>query len=392
MKQLHAVKQWGLLLVILGVFVLAWTGGDQALAANGLTLSTSYPGLAVKPGETVKFTLEIENSGLPSQSITLSTRSIPAGWKGEFQGDGRVVHQVFVKRGSFQTVNYQVEVPVEAEDGSYQVQVSAQGRGAADSLTLELIVSKAAEQASKLVAQYPELQGPSSAVFTFRTDLVNNSSQEQSYSLGAAVPAGWQVVFKPSYEDKQIASISLEPGKSQGLEIQISPPSNVKAGEYKIPVTAVSAQETIETVLTVIITGNYELKLSTPTGVLSFSTTAGQEKAVTLEVSNTGSADLKDIKFLSSVPTNWTVTFEPDHIPLLKAGESQEVKAYVKADSKALAGDYVVELTARTPETSSRADFRVSVKTSTWWGIVGLAIIILLAVGLYKTFQVYGRR
>ncbi|NLC38398.1 MAG: hypothetical protein GX779_03890, partial [Clostridia bacterium] len=108
--------------------------------------------------------------------------------------------------------------------------------------------------------------------------------------------------------------------------------------------------------------------------------------------SNTGSADLKDIKFLSSVPTNWTVTFEPDHIPLLKAGESQEVKAYVKADSKALAGDYVVELTARTPETSSRADFRVSVKTSTWWGIVGLAIIILLAVGLYKTFQVYGRR
>ena len=73
---------------------------------------------------------------------------------------------------------------MEAEDGSYQVQVSAHSRGAADSLTLELIVSKAAEQASKLVAQYPELQGPSSAVFTFRTDLVNNSSQEQSYSLG----------------------------------------------------------------------------------------------------------------------------------------------------------------------------------------------------------------
>lgn len=392
MKRLPAVKQFGLSLVILALLVFAWTGGNQAFAANGLTLSTSYPGLTVKPGETVNFTLEIENSVLPSQSITLSTRSIPEGWNGEFQGNGRVVHQVFVKRGSSETVKYQVEVPAEAQEGTYRIQVSAQGSGATDTLILELIVSKAAQLASEMVAQYPELQGPSSAVFTFRADLVNNSSQEQSYSLGAAAPAGWGVVFKPSYEDKQIASISLEAGQSRGLDIQISPPSNVKAGEYKIPVRAASAQETIETELTVIITGNYELKLSTPTGVLSFATTAGQEKAVTLKVSNTGSGDLKDIKLSSLAPSNWTVTFEPDQIPVLKAGESQEVIAYVKPDGKALAGDYVVEMTARAPETRSTAEFRVTVKTSTWWGIAGLAIIILLAVGLYKTFQVYGRR
>lgn len=392
MKQWSADKRLGLLLAILALLVFAWTGGNQAFAANGLTLSTSYPGLTVKPGETVNFTLEIENSGLPSQSIRLSTRSIPEGWNGEFQGNGRVVHQVFVKHGSSETVNYQVEIPAETQEGTYQIQVAAQGSGAADTLTLELKVSKTAQLASEIVAQYPELKGPSTAVFTFRADLVNNSSQEQSYSLGAAAPAGWEVVFKPSFDDKQIASISLEPGKSQGLDIQVSPPSKVKAGEYQIPVRAVSAQETIETELTVIISGNYELKLSTPTGVLSFATTAGREKAVTLEVSNTGSADLKDIKLSSLAPSNWTVTFAPDHIPVLKAGESQEVIAYVKPDGKALAGDYVVEMTARAPEAVSRAEFRVSVKTSTLWGFVGLAIIILLAVGLYKTFQVYGRR
>ncbi|NLL19923.1 MAG: alpha-galactosidase [Clostridia bacterium] len=392
MKQLSAVKKLGLPVIILSVLVLTLIGGNQAFAANGLTLSTSYPGLTVKPGETIRFTLEIENSGLPSQSIKLATRSIPEGWNSEFQGGGREVHQVFVKRGDYETVNYQVEVPAETEEGTYQIQVAAQGGSVADILTLELQVSREAQLASKLLAQYPELQGPSSAVFTFKTDLVNNSSQEQSYSLGAATPAGWGVVFKPSYENKQIASLSVEPGKSQGLQIEITPPSNVKAGEYKIPIRAISAEETIETELTVIITGNYELKLSTPTGLLSFAATAGQEKAVALEVVNTGSADLKDIKLSSWAPTNWTVTFEPDHIAVLPAGESQEVKAYVQPDNKALAGDYVVQMTARAPEATGQAEFRVSVKTSTIWGIVGLVIILLLAVGLYRTFKVYGRR
>lgn len=373
-------------------FLIFLAGGEGVWAANGLTLSTSYPGLTVKPGETVTFTLEIENTGLPSQPVRLSTVSLPEGWTGEFQGDGRVVHQVFAKRGETETVTYKVEVPANAKEGTYRIQVAAQGSGASDTLTLELVVSKAAQQVSEMVAQYPELQGPSNALFNFRVDLVNNSSQEQSYSLGAAVPAGWSVVIKPAFEDKQIASLSLEPGKSKGLDIQISPPSNVKAGEYKIPIRAVSAQEMVETELTVIITGSYELKLSTPTGVLSFATTAGREKAVTLTVTNTGSADLRDVKFSSAAPSNWTVTFEPDQIPVLKAGESQEVVAYVKPDNQALAGDYVVEMTARAPEARSQAQFRVTVKTSTLWGLVGLGIIVLLVIGLYKTFQVYGRR
>ena len=87
-----------------------------------------------------------------------------------------------------------------------------------------------------------------------------------------------------------------------------------------------------------------------------------------------------------------TVTFKPEKIDLLKPGESQEIKAYVKPDSRAIAGDYAVRMTARTKETSSNAEFRVMVKTPTAWGIVGIAVIALLAGGLYRTFKVYGRR
>ena len=154
------------------------------------------------------------------------------------------------------------------------------------------------------------------------------------------------------------------------------PPSNGKAGE-RHPVTAVSAQETIETVLTVIITGNYELKRAL-TGVLSFSPPPAR-KTVTGSIQH-GQCGLKDIKPLLS-SHQLTVTFEPDHIPLLKAGESQEVKAYVKGTAKhwlGLCGRADCSHTGNLP-----ADFRVSVKPP----LVGNCLFshyYPLAVGLYK--------
>jgi hypothetical protein len=249
-----------------------------------------------------------------------------------------------------------------------------------------------AQVQSKMVAQYPELQGPAGAIFSFRADLTNSSNKEQSYSLGANVPAGWEVAFKPSYEDKKIASISLEAEKNQGLDIEVKPPQNVKAGEYVIPISAVSADETIQNELKVIITGTYSLELTTPNGLLNFESTAGREKEITLVVKNTGSGDLHNVKLSARQPSNWLVNFEPEQIDLLKAEESREIKAIIKPDNKAIAGDYAVTLTASTQETSTNVDFRVIVKTSTLWGLVGVVIIGAMAYGLYHTFKVYGRR
>lgn len=380
-------------LLSFGIIALTLSGDSSIVyATGGLTLSTSYSGITVKPGETVEFPLLIDNNGLPSQSFELAVQSAPEGWEGSFQGLGKSVHKVFVRSGSTQSIDFKVTIPAETEEGTYQVVLRAKGAGVTDSLILDLKVSKDSQEESKLVSQYPELQGPGSAIFKFRMDLTNNMSKEQSYSLGVKVPAGWGAAIKPSYDDKQIASISLQPKKSQGLDIEITPPRNPEAGEYRIPVSAVSADETIVSELKIIITGTYDIDLSTPTGKLNFESYAGKESAVTLKVTNTASADLKDVSFSSWEPSNWTVTFKPEKIDLLKPGESQEIKAYVKPDSRAIAGDYAVRMTARTKETSSNAEFRVMVKTPTAWGIVGIAVIALLAGGLYRTFKVYGRR
>jgi len=134
------------------------------------------------------------------------------------------------------------------------------------------------------------------------------------------------------------------------------------------------------------------MELSTPTGLLSSSITAGDTKKIELQVRNTGSSEMKGIEFSSSKPVDWDVTFEPDKVEALIAGSSTIVTATVRASRKAIPGDYVVKMTARIPETSSSADFRMSVKTSMLWGWVGILVIAAVLGGVYYLFRKYGRR
>jgi uncharacterized membrane protein len=386
-------KLVAMFLLISTMFVLTFFfNGGAAFAQGNIILSTAFPGVTVKPGETAEFSVDVRNNSLQPQIVGLSIKSIPSGWEGFFEGGSKTIHKAYVNKQDSVFVDFKVKIPSEVPEGNYKIILKAEAPGGSDELTLDLKVSEVARSESKLTAQYPELQGPSGAVYKFRVDLANNSSKEQSYSLGAKVPSGWQVSFTPAYGDKQIASLSLEPGKSQGLDVEVKPPQTVKAGKYSIPIAITSVDEFITTELHVIITGNYEISLTTPTGRLNAEAYAGKETTITLKVSNEGSADLKNISFTSAEPSNWSVTFEPEKLDVLQAGQSQEIKARIKPAPKAIAGDYVVRMSASTPETLSSAEFRVTVKTPTAWGIVGIVIILLLIGGLTWTFKTYGRR
>lgn len=364
----------------------------NVFAESGLVISTPFTGLEAKAGETLDFSLKIRNNTANSQKVGVSISSIPDNWEWDLKGGGRSVNKVFIDDNSYVNLDLSINIPTDTKTGNYQVAIEAKGTGVYDKLVLEINVVEVTEKDSKFTVEYPDLEGTSSTNFKFRVDLANNSSKTQSYSLEANVPRGWQATFSPAYSSEKIASISVEPNKNQGLDINIDPPEFVEAGEYTIPIIAKSADETLKQDLKVIIKGTYDINLSTPTGRLSEDAYAGKQKEIKLVVSNNGSADLEDITLTSWEPSNWTVDFEPKEIDLLKAGESKEVKAYIKPDSKALAGDYVVKLTARNPEDSSSAEFRISVKTSTAWGIVGVIIIVGLIAGLYFIFNKYGRR
>ena len=141
-----------------------------------------------------------------------------------------------------------------------------------------------------------------------------------------------------------------------------------------------------------VITGTYALDLSTPSGLLSFEASANAQTDVTLRVSNTGNVDLQNITLSSSAPEGWTVEFSQSSIDVLEAGASQEVTAYVTPSGDAMSGDYVMTLDVSSSEASDSTEFRVTVKTQTVWGVVGILLIAAVAVGLGMVFRKYGRR
>ncbi|HBT48099.1 MAG TPA: alpha-galactosidase [Peptococcaceae bacterium] len=385
-------RKLGVLILLSCVFCLNFfVILPPALASNGLSLTTPFPGIEVRPGETVTFPLELRTTGI-SKTVDLQVVSAPKGWSSTFKGGGMIVHQISVDPQEPAEVNLQVEVPQDAKPGTYNCVVRAAGGGSTATLSLQMVIKDTPSGSDRMTTQYPVLSGTTTTNFQFRVNLTNNGAQERSYSLNAQAPPGWQVTFSPAYDSKQIASLSLKPGESQGLDVNVKPPQGVKAGTYEIPVEAVSSAGKAGVVLKVVITGTYTLEITTPTERLNAEATAGGESPLTLLVKNTGSSDIQNITFTASAPSQWAVTFEPDTIDVLPAGETRQVVAYLKPPKEAIAGDYAVSITANSSVASTTATFRVTVKTSTLWGIVAILLVAGVIAGVAWIFHKYGRR
>lgn len=386
---------WGFTLIA-AVFLMLLTGHMSAYGAGGLEISTDYPGISVMPGDSLSIDLNLENTTGSGLDADVSISSLPEGWEGYLQGGSYQVSQVHVNSGAEGAqLTLHVTVPDELTERTYQATVQASaGDGIQDSLTISFMVNQVNAGQGSFTSEYPEQEGPSGTTFSFSTTLINNGLKTQSYSLSSNAPAGWSVSFTPSGETTNVAGIEVEPGNSQGLNVSVEPPEGVEAGEYDISCSAVSADETLSTDLKVVITGTYGLTVSTPDGRLSFDAYANQESDLTLDVTNTGNVDLQNISLTSSLPTGWTATFdlEENMITSLPAGNTTQVIVHVTPDSDAITGDYVASFTASCDETSASADFRVSVKTSTVWGVVAILVIICTVGGVGYVFRKYGRR
>ena len=369
---------------------------EDTAAASGparIELSTQYPAMVAKAGDSLTFDLDIDNQSGMSQDVKLSIESIPEAWEGSFSASNKQVSVVHVKDAAANTnVDFALDIPLEAADGDYTVKLKAQGEGFSDAM--EIVISVNAEKMgeSSFEAEYPSQEGSAKTAFTFNATLINNTLSAQSYAFSSNAPTGWTVSFMPAGETTKVAALDVEARTTQGVDISVTPPENVEAGTYDIACTATSASESMPIDLSVTINGTYDLTLSTPSGRLSFDAYANQESPVQLTLTNNGNTDLTNVNLTSSAPTNWNVRFAKETIELIEAGATVETTAYVTPGEEAMSGDYVTSLSAKNSETSDSVEFRVSVKTETKWGFVGIGIIVVLAVVIVAVMRKYGRR
>jgi uncharacterized membrane protein len=375
------------LYLILSAIVGITTLKSYAVAASGVTLYTPYTKISLSPGESVDYSIDVINDSKEIQNNEISISGIPPGWTYTLTSGGYKISQIAVLPGEKKSLSFKVNVPYQVNKGSYRFKMMA---GEQSSLPLIINISEKGSYETEFTSDQPNMQGSSSSTFTFRAIIKNRTADQQLYALMANISRGWNVTFKADY--KQVTSVELAANSTKEISIDINAPSQVEAGTYQIPVSAQTSSTSAMLPLEVVITGSYNMELSTPTGLLSSNITAGDEKRIELIVRNTGTSMLNGINLNASSPSNWNVVFEPKKIEKLLPGKEETVSATIKADKKAIPGDYALNMEAQTPETTSKAAFRISVQTPLMWGWIGVLIILGLLGSVFYLFRKYGRR
>ena len=359
-----------------------------ALAAT-FDLTTPYPAVTIQPGNTVTFPLDI---AVPApERVGLAVSGAPKGWTANLRGGGNIVNAVFAGGTTAATVDLSVTVPQDATPGSQTLTVTATADQGTRALPIEVSVLGDTGGAITLTSDFPQLSGAPTSTFSYSLTLANTGTQKQTYTLQGQGPDGWTVSVHPS-SNGQALTDTVDGGATDTLSVTAEPPSTVTAGSYPIQVSVASGSQSATTNLEADVTGAPAVTLSTPNQVLNAQVTAGSTGTVSLVVTNSGSTVLQNVAVTASAPTGWTTTFAPTTIATIQPGSAATVDATLQPSSDALAGDYDVTFTVTAGTATANVDIRTTVQTSPLWGFIGLALIVIVIVGLGWVFRRFGRR
>jgi uncharacterized membrane protein len=359
---------------------------------KGLWLTADYPAATVRAGDEARFNLSLINYGLPPQRTDLSVESPPKGWEVELRGGGRPVAAAFVYHNAKSSLDLKIKVPADAKPGRYTLVVKATGAEAARELPLALTVEERPEATLTAEPKLPTLRGTPRSTFDFRLSTKNDSADAMLVTLSAQAPRGFQVTFKEGYGSQELTSLPIKAGESKDLAIDVKPPQSIPAGQYPVVVSLAGERAKVETKLVLDITGQSSVSLTGENDRLSGEANAGTEKSFTLVLRNAGSAEARNLAFSASAPSGWKVTFEPKELAVLAPNAEQKVAALVTPSEKALAGDYMVSVRANGDGISESVNYRITVVTSTMWGIAGLGVIAASLLVLLGAVGRFGRR
>lgn len=359
---------------------------------TGLWMTTDFPAVTHPIGDDIVLDLQMENRNLPPQALTLGVKGLPEGWSWKFLGNGTPVGGAMVRPDQTVALKLDVEPAPGATPGNYPFIVT--GTTAEHSIELPVTLTLAEAEAARVTLEpkLPALRGTPRSTYDFQVSVTNDSREDQLFNLLAQTPAGFQATFKELYGSNELTSVPIKAGEKKELKVTVTPPKDIAAGQYPVKVAVASPSINAQTDLLLDITGQPDLTLSGPDGRLSGEATAGRERSFTFTIANDGTAPARDVKLSTTPPSDWKVTFAPETVPEILPGQKVEVAVAMTPSAKAITGDYMVNIRASGEGASDTAAFRVTVTTSTVWGIAGLGIIGASLAVFAAAVSRYGRR
>ena len=369
----------------------------QALAQpaggyRGIWVSTPFPSFNVAAGETVTLDLEVYNSGLPPQRVALVMDNVPKGWGAVFLGEGKRVQSVFVAPAGKASVKLRLEPGTEVAEGTQRFEIGVVGADSRFKLPIELGIGQSLPPKLTLKPELPELRGSPTSDFEFKIAVRNDGGDDATVRVDADAPPGFRARLTEQFGSQELTTLALKVGQEKTVTVKVTPGGKVEQGQFPVGVRATTGKVEATTKLMMEVTGEPRLELSGAGERLNASATAGTETPVDVIVSNLGTAPALGVKLSANAPAGWKVTFQPDRLEALAPNARETVKALVFPSEKAIAGDYMVAVRANADGASKSSDFRITVQTSTLWGIVGVLVIAAALLVLVVAMMRYGRR
>ena len=369
------------------------SAADAPQGITGLFLTTRYPALTVRAGETTTLDLSLHNFDLPPQLVNLTVPDTASGWKATILGGGQPVASAYVAPDTDEKLQLRLEPPAGLKPGDYKFTVEAKGGDTDLKLPITVTIGQELPAKLKLTTNFPSLRGTATTSFKFRITVANDSGRDATINLTADAPKNFQVTFTEAYGTQQITSIPIEAGKSKDVEASMSLPKDTPAGDYKFAVHARSEAASADIDLGMTIVGQPRLALAGEGGRLSGEAYAGQDSQLTVVLRNDGTEAARDVELSATTPEGWTSSFDPKQLPQLPPAGTQQVKVTLKPSERAIAGDYQTTIRASAASgLSESANFRITVLTSTLWGAVGIAIIAIALLVVVFAVGRFGRR
>ncbi len=365
---------------------------DAPKDVKGLFLMSDFPAVTVRPGETSNINLRLQNYALPPQRLALTVSGVPSGWTATLMGGGQPIAAAMPATNSSVSLELRLDVPKNAPVGTQTLTVAAAGDTTKVELPIAVTLAKDLPAKLTLTPQLPELRGTSKSSFEYQLGIKNDSGKKLTVSLSAQAPKNFDATFTEQYGTQELNAVPVDAGQTKDVKLKVTPPNTAAAGDYKVTARVAAEDVSATSDLGLTITGQPRIDISGREGLVSTRASAGKETSVPVVITNTGTAPADDIQLSGSAPSGWKITFDPKTVDRIAPNDNKEVQALITPTEKAIAGDYVTTIRASARGESASTTFRVTVTTSTMWGIAGVGIIgvaLLVMVGAVARF---GRR
>ena len=207
-----------------------------------LEVSSPFPKKNVVIGESIEYSITIENKGRKKDTYDLKVEGLPLGWEAKFkEGSGRSsqISTMEVNGEETKNVILQINTPSEIEIGTYNFQITAASPQINKSINASLTIQGSYELKLEIDNLYLAVDAGKTKQMEIKT-LNNGLTEAHDVELDVTKPKGWEVTITPS------KITTLPPRTSGRFVLSVTPSQDTGIGDYMIKVKAKSKEAETE--------------------------------------------------------------------------------------------------------------------------------------------------